>query len=148
MINPADAKYFLAHQVQGVYKGTKLRVLLDAATSFRRRTLNDAIISRFTLQPALAAVITRFRQEEITWASDIEAIFSRFRLSSQDSKFFCFIWRNSSGGTATYKMDRLPFGASCSSLVAINTIQRIAEDAGIKKEIALVVQERIYVDDH
>jgi hypothetical protein len=36
------------------------------------------------LQPSLAAVITRFREGEIAWASDIEAMFSRFRLSTED----------------------------------------------------------------
>jgi hypothetical protein len=142
----ADAEYFLAHH--GVYKGAKLRVVFDAAASFRGKALNDAIISGPALQPALAAVITRFRQEEFAWASDIEAMFSRFRLSPEDSKFFCFIWCDSSGGMSTYKMDRLPFGASCSPFVAIHTIQRIAEDAGANEEITSVIRERMYVDDY
>jgi hypothetical protein len=54
----ADAEYFLAHH--GVYKGTKLRVVFDTTASFRGKALNDAIISGPALQPALAAVITRF----------------------------------------------------------------------------------------
>ena len=120
--DPADAKYFLAHH--GVYKGTKLRVVFDAAAQFRGKALNDAIIGGPALQPALAAVITRFRQEECGWASDIEAMFSRFRLAAEDAKFFCFLWREkSSGEMVTYKMDRLPFGANCSPFVAIHTIQ-------------------------
>ena len=123
-------------------------MVFDAAASFRGKALNDAIISGPALQPALAAVITRFRQEEFAWASDIEAMFSRFRLSPEDSKFFCFIWRDASGRMSTYKMDRLPFGASCSPFVAIHTIQRIAEDAGANEEITSVIRERMYVDDY
>ncbi len=69
--DPTDAKYFLAHH--GVYKGTKLRVVFDAAAHLRGKALNDAIIGGPALQPALAAVITRFRQEECALASDIEA---------------------------------------------------------------------------
>ncbi|KAI9552585.1 hypothetical protein GHT06_020447 [Daphnia sinensis] len=143
----ADAKYFLAHH--GVYKGTKLRVVFDAAAPFRGKALNDAIIGGPALQPALTAVITRFRQEECAWASDIEAMFSRLRLSAEDARFFCFLWRQkSSGDMVTYKMDRLPFGASCSPFVAIHTIQRIAEDAGVEEKVAVAVRERMYVDDY
>ncbi|XP_032792710.1 uncharacterized protein LOC116929557 [Daphnia magna] len=80
--DPASARYFLAHH--GVYKGKKLRVVYDAAAAFKGKCLNDAIISGPALQPSLAAVITRFREGEIAWASDIEAMFNRFRLSSED----------------------------------------------------------------
>jgi hypothetical protein len=145
--DPADAKYFLAHH--GVYKETKLRVVFDAAAQFRGKALNDAIIGGPALQPALAAVITRFRQEECGWASDIEAMFSCFRLAAEDAKFFCLLWREKlSGEMVTYKMDRLPFGASCSPFVAIHTIQHIAEDAGVAENVAVAVRERMYVDDY
>ncbi|KZS18189.1 Uncharacterized protein APZ42_015704 [Daphnia magna] len=145
--DPADAKYFLAHH--GVYKGTKLRVVFDAAAPFRGKALNDVIIGGPALQPALAAVIIRFRQEECAWASDIEAMFSHLRLSAEVAKFFCFLLRNkSSGDMVTYKMDRLPFGASCSPFVAIHTIQRMAEDAGVEEKVAVAVRERMYVDDY
>jgi hypothetical protein len=145
--DPADAKYFLAHH--GVYKETKLRVVFDAAAQFRGKALNDAIIGGPALQPALAAVITRFRQEECGWASDIEAMFSCFRLAAEDAKFFCLLWREKlSGEMVTYKMDRLPFGACCSPFVAIHTIQHIAEDAGVAENVAVAVRERMYVDDY
>ena len=106
------------------------------------------MLSGPALQPALAAVVTRFRQYEIAWASDIEAMFSRFRLSAEDSNYFCFLWRDRATlESAVYKMDRLPFGASCSPFVAINTVRRIMEDAGDDK-MAAVVRERMYVDDY
>lgn len=44
-------------------------------------------------------------------------------------------------------MDRLPYGASCSQLVAIYTIRQIVQDAGLAEHIAIAVRERIYVDD-
>jgi hypothetical protein len=144
--DPSEEKYFLAHH--GVYKGVKLRVVFDAAASFKGKSLNDAMLSGPALQPALAAVVTRFRQYEIAWASDIEAMFSRFRLSAEDSNYFCFLWRDRATlEPAVYKMDRLPFGASCSPFVAIHTVRRIMEDAGDDK-MAAVVRERMYVDDY
>ncbi len=67
--DPSDAKYFLAHH--GVYKGLTLRVVFDAAASFRGKCLNDSIIAGPALQPSLAAVITQFRAHEIAWVSDV-----------------------------------------------------------------------------
>ncbi len=48
---------------------------------------------------------------------------------------------------AVYKMDRLPFGASCSPFVAIHTVRQIMEDAGDEK-MAAVVRERMNVDNY
>ena len=119
--DPSEEKYFLAHH--GVYKGVKLRVVFEAAASFKGKSQNHAMLSDPALQPALAAVVTRFRQHEIAWASDIEAMFSRFRLSAEDSNYFCFLWRDRATlEPAVSKMDRLPFGASCSPFVAIHTV--------------------------
>jgi hypothetical protein len=144
--DPADEKYFLAHH--GVYKGVKLRIVFDAAASFKGKSLNDAMLSGPALQPALAAVVTCFRRHEIAWASDIESMFSRFRLSAEDSKYFCFLWRDAATSEpAVYKMERLPFGASCSPFVAIRAVRQIMEDAGDEK-MAAVVRERMYVDDY
>lgn len=89
LTDPSDANYFLAHH--GVYKGPKLRVVFDAAAPFKGKCLNDAIISGPALQPSLVNIILRFREGEIAWASDIEAMFSRFRLNEEDSKYFCFL---------------------------------------------------------
>ena len=144
--DPSEEKYFLAHH--GVYKGVKLRVVFDAAASFKGKSLNDAMLSGPALQPALAAVVTRFRQHEIAWASDIKAMFSRFQLSAEDSNYFCFLWRDRATlEPAVYKMDRLHFGASCSPFVAIHTVRRIMEDTGDDK-MAAVVRERMYVDEY
>ena len=120
--DPSDAKYFLAHD--GVYKRPKLRLVFDAAATFRGKCLNDSIIAGPALQPSLAAVITRFRTHEIAWASNVEAMFSRFRLSEEDANYFCFLWgKEKSTSPDICRMDRLPF-------VAIYALRRITEDAG------------------
>ncbi|XP_046632671.1 uncharacterized protein LOC124312218 [Daphnia pulicaria] len=145
--DPASALYFLAHH--GVYKGTKLRVVYDAAAAFKGKCLNDAIISGPALQPSLAAVIIRFREGEIAWASDIEAMFSRFRLSSEDRNYFCFLWQEKDAAELIVcRMDRLPFGVNCSPFVAIYTVRRILEDAGVPESVIQAVKERMYVDDY
>jgi hypothetical protein len=145
--DPSDAKYFLAHY--GVYKGPKLRLVFDAAATFRGKCLNDSIIAGPALQPSLAAVITRFRTHEIAWASNVEAMFSRFRLSEEDANYFCFLWRKEKSTSPDFcRMDRLPFGASCSPFVAIYALRRIMEDAGANDPIISAVRESMYVDDY
>jgi hypothetical protein len=145
--DPVDAKYFLAHH--GVYKGKKLRVVYDAAAPFKGKCLNDSIISGPALQPPLASVITRFREGDVAWASDIEAMFSRFRLSVEDRDYFCFLWQEKDGSEPIVcRMDRLPFGASCSPFVAIYAVHRILEDTGAADNVIRAVKERMYVDDY
>ncbi|XP_045027713.1 uncharacterized protein LOC116922554 [Daphnia magna] len=75
-----SAKYFLAHH--GVYKGTKLRVVFDAAAPFNGKCLNDAILSGPALQPSLPSVLIQFREGAVAWASDVEAILRFFKTCS------------------------------------------------------------------
>ncbi|KAI9554965.1 hypothetical protein GHT06_020249 [Daphnia sinensis] len=83
--------YYLAHH--GVRKGTKLRVVFDAAAPFKGKCLNDSILSGPALQTPLPSVILKFREGEIAWAADIEAMFSRIRLREGDARYFRFLWR-------------------------------------------------------
>ena len=142
-----DARYFLAHH--GVYKGPKLRVVFDAAAPFKGKCLNDAILSGPALQPSLPAVLIQFREGEVAWASDVEAMFSRFRLRPADANFFCFLWKEPDApDLIVCRMDRLPFGATCSPFIAIHTSRRAAIDAGAREKIVEAVKGKLYVDDY
>ncbi|XP_057378039.1 uncharacterized protein LOC130700052 [Daphnia carinata] len=147
--NPSadTVKYFLSHH--GVYKGTKLRVVFDAAAMHRGKCLNDAILSGPALQPSLPAVLIQFREGEVAWASDVEAMFSRFRLRSCDTPYFFFLWQETpSEKPVVYRMNRLPFGASCSPFVAIQTTRRAAIDAGADELVVQAILRKMYVDDY
>ncbi|XP_057380657.1 uncharacterized protein LOC130703053 [Daphnia carinata] len=127
-------------------QGPKLRVVFDAAARFIRKSLNDAIVSGPALQPALATVLSRFRQDE---TSDIEAMFSRFRLTAEDANYFCFLWQDKeTHEPVVCRMDRLPFGASCSPFVAIHTVRQIVRDAGVEERIITATRDQMYVDDY
>lgn len=145
--DPSEAQYFLAHH--GVYKGPKLRVVFYAAAPFRGKCLNDSIIAGPALQPSLASVVIRFRAHEIAWASDVEAMFSRFRLAAEDANYFCFLCsKEKAVNPDVCRMDRLLFGASCSPFVAIYAIRRIMEDANVPEAIVYAVRNSMYVDDY
>jgi hypothetical protein len=142
-----EAKYFLVHH--GVYKGPKLRVVFDAAAPFKGKCLNDAILSGPALQPVLPAVLIQFREGEVAWAADVEAMFSLFRLRPADANYFSFLWREvESADTIICRMDRLPFGATCSPFIANHTCRRAAIDGKADEKIVEVIKKKVYVDDY
>ncbi len=110
--------------------------------------LNDAILSGPALQPPLPSVVIQFREGAIAWASDREAMFSRFRLNLSDANYFSFLWQVSPPKTAVCQMYRLPFGATCSPFIAIQTTRRAVADAGVGEKAVEAVQKRMYVDDY
>ena len=76
-------------------------------------------------------------------------MFSRFRLSEEDANYFCFPWgKEKAPSPDICRIDRLPFEASCSPLVAIYALRRIMEDAGASDPIISAVRESMYVDDY
>lgn len=138
---------FLAHH--GVYKGKKLQVVMFSAVSFQGKCPNDALLTNTALQPSSATVVTPFRAYEAAWASDVKAKFSRFRLASGDANYCCFLWGDKGIAVPDVcRMDRLPFGASCSLFVAIYPVRRIMEDAGASETIVSLVRISMYVNDY
>jgi hypothetical protein len=147
--DPSDSQpeYYLAHH--GVKKGKKWRVVFDAAAKFNGRCLNDSIHSGPALQNSLTSVIIKFREGEIAWASDVEAMFSCIRLRTKDSRYFRFLW-NQRGETESRvcEMRRLPFGATCSPFIAIATTRRAAADFAGPSFVSKAIEHKMYVDDY
>ncbi|XP_045023412.1 uncharacterized protein LOC116935800 [Daphnia magna] len=147
--DPSDSQpeYYLAHH--GVKKGKKWRVVFDAAAKFNGRCLNDSIHSSPALQNSLTSVIIKFREGEIALASDVEAMFSRIRLRTEDSRFFRFLWnRRGETESRVCEMRRLPFGATCSPFIAIATTRRAAADFAGPSFVSKAIEHKMYVDDY
>ena len=53
-----------------------------------------------------------------------------------------------SADTIICRMDRLPFGATCSPFIAIHTCRRAAIDAKADEKIVEVIKKKVYVDDY
>lgn len=142
-----DPEYYLPHH--GVQQGSKVRVVFDAAARYRGKCLNDAIFSGPALQTPLPSVLIGFREGEIAWASDVEAMFSRFRLRPEEARFFRFLWqRKGEEKVTTYEMRRLPFGATCSPFIAIHTTRRIPVDFQAPADVVNAISKKMYVDDY
>ena len=114
--------FYLPHH--GVYKNTpgtkKLRVVFNAAAPFNGKCLNDTLYVGPAWLNQLPQVIIKFRERKIAFTADIEAMFSRIRLTPEDARYHRFLWREkSTGHQVTYQMDRLTFGDCCSPFIAV-----------------------------
>ena len=74
-------QFFLPHH--GFYKRSsgKLRIVFNSAAVFRGRSLNTSLMTGPMLQQELPIILTRFRQGQIACTADMEAMFSRIRLT-------------------------------------------------------------------
>ena len=101
------------------------------------------------LQNSLPRIIIRFREGDIAWAADIQAMFSRIRLRPEDWKYHRFLWPERDGTVSTCEMRRLTFGVSCSPCVAIYTTWKAGEDAGTDmRHAADAIRSNLYIDDY
>ncbi len=125
-----------------------IRIVYDGAAKFKGWCLNDATFSGPPLQNALPAVLIRFREGQVAWASDIKAMFSRIRLNERDQSYHGFLWTEEDGSTTVCRMTRVTFGVNCSPFVAIKTTWKAADDAGPEmRDAAVAVRDNHYVDD-
>ena len=145
-------QWYLPHH--GVYKKSptekKIRVVFDASAKHRGKCLNDALLPGPVLQNELPHVIIKFREGDVAFGADIEAMFSRIRLQKQDARYHRFLWKEKDSDVInTYQMDRLAFGDTSSPCEAIYVTRRTAKDYGKGQEEAVrAINENLYVDDY
>ncbi len=158
ILDKADAartdQYFLPHH--GVLKKStdssekKLRVVFDSATSLNGKCLNDALLTGPVLQTQLPKILVKFREGQVALTADIEAMFSRIRLTPEDARFHRFLWKEpGSDEIEVLQMDILAFGDKCSPFIAISVVQRVAEEFGKDRtEASNAIRHNLYVDDY
>jgi len=153
-LSPADVaaekpNFYLPHFGVRKRPNAKLRIVFDAAAKSHGRCLNDAICAGPALQNPLPSVIIKFREGGVAWASDIQAMYSRIRLTEEDMAYHYFLWTEVDGSETVCKMTRLSFGVNCSPFVAIRTTWRAVEDGGEQMQDALAaIKSNLYIDDY
>ena len=83
----------------------------------------------------------------MAWASDVEAIFIRFRLFSSDTNYLCSPWQEISTKYLVCQMDRVPFNATCSSFIAIHNTYRSVVYAQVGEEAVNTAKKESIVRD-
>ena len=84
--------YLPHHPVFNVNKPNKCRVVFDAAARFNGVSLNDQLYQGPDLANSLIGVLIRFREEEIAFTADLEAMFHQVKVLPKDADALRFLW--------------------------------------------------------
>ncbi|KAK3745244.1 hypothetical protein QZH41_001858 [Actinostola sp. cb2023] len=88
-----DVTWYLPHHpVTNPNKPGKVRVVFDAAAKFGGTSLNDCLLQGPTLTNDLTGVLISFRQHEIAFTADIEAMFYQVEVTPSDTDALRFLW--------------------------------------------------------
>ena len=79
-LDNSDVWYLPHHAVFHPQKPDKVRIVFDCSAKFQGTSLNDQLLLGLDLTNTLVGVLTRFRQEQIAFMSDIEAMFYQVRV--------------------------------------------------------------------
>ena len=86
-----DTWYLPHHPVFHPQKPDKVRVVFDCSAKYRGSSLNDQLLEGPDLTNTLVGVLTRFRQEQVAFMADIEAMFYQVRVCPGDCDYLRFL---------------------------------------------------------
>lgn len=142
-------QFFLVHH--GVRKNGvgKLRIVFNSAAKYQGKCLNDALLTGPPLQNVLPTAILKWRKYPVAYTADIEAMFSRIRMTDRDARFHRFIWKDvDSENYEVYQIERISFGNCCSPFIALQTIRQTVIDYSPDDDTSKTIRENLYVDDY
>ena len=70
----------------------KVRVVFNCSAEFAGRSLNKQIITGPDLTNQVVGVLTRFREEHITYMANKEAMFHQVRVPENQRRLLRFLW--------------------------------------------------------
>ena len=143
--------YLPHHPVFNINKPNKCRVVFDAAAKFDGTSLNDQLYQGPDLANNLTGVLIRFREEEIAFTADLEAMFHQVKVPPRDADALRFLWWSGSldNFPDEYQMLVHIFGAASSPCCANRAVQQTADDNEERfgPEVINTVRRNFYVDD-
>ena len=153
-LNRSDGKvWYIPHH--GVYhprKPNKIRVVFKCSARYRNTSLNEQLLQEPDLTNSLVAVLLRFRQEPVALIADIEAMFHRVRVNSDDCDFLRFLWWPDGDlrpPLEEYQMTVHLFGAVSSPSCANFALRKTATDneSEYDEKVTSTILKNFYVDD-
>ena len=105
------------------------------------------------LNNSLVGVVTRFRQEQVALAADVEAMFYLVCVLEKDLDTLRFLWWPNGDTTKqpkSFSMQVHLFGATSSPSCAAHALKRSADDNAhfFEQEVVSTVKRNFYVDDY
>ena len=133
-------------------KPGKTRVVFDCAAKFRGVSLNDQLLSGPDLTNSIIGVLTRFRENPVALAADIECMFHQIKVPPADRDAFRFLWWPNSDLSqipVDHRMEVHLFGATSSPSCSNFALRKTAEDHKdeFPEEIIKTVERNFYVAD-
>lgn len=98
-------------------KPEKVRVVFDYAAQFAQTSLNKQLWQGPDLTNRIVGVLSRFRQETVGLAADIQSMFHQVRVEPKDCDALRFLWwpgGDLSAELVEYRMMKHLFGATSS----------------------------------
>ena len=148
----ANVWYIPHHGVYHPKKPNKIRVVFDCAAEYESESLNKHLLQGPDLTNNLTGVLCRFRQEQIAFMCDIEAMFHQVKVSEEYRDLLRFLWWEDGDltkETKEYRMTVHSFGATsspgCANFALKSTANDFEEEFGANA--ADFVRKGFYVDD-
>jgi len=144
--------YVPHHPVTHPLKPGKVRVVFDCAARYCRTSLNQQLLQGPDLTNPLVGMLIRFRQEPVTMAADIEAMFHQVYVDPQDRDVLRFLWWTDGDlqrESEEYRMVKHLFGATSSPSCASFCLQKTAltYQEEFDPDTIQTVMRNMYVDD-
>ena len=133
-------------------KPGKTRVVFDCAAKYGGTSLNDQLLSGPDLTNSIVGVLTRFRENPVALAADIECMFHQVRVPPADRDAFRFLWwpnSDLSQDPVDHRMEVHLFGATSSPSCSNFALRKTAQDNKDEyaKDIVKTVKRNFYIDD-
>jgi hypothetical protein len=144
--------YLPHHGVYHLKKTNKIRVVFDASARYEGRSLNDELLQGPDLTNSLIGVLCRFREDDVAFMADIEAMFYQVNVPVQQHDFLHFLWwsnDNLNSRPDEYRMTVHLFGAISSPSIANFVLKYVADQAQnvYGALTASTIRQHFYVDD-
>ena len=152
---PNARRWFLPHHaVTNPNKPDKVRVVFDAAATYRGVSLNEKLLTGPDLLQSLPGVLLRFREGPVAIAADIKQMYHQIKIAKEDQPAISFLWRDLDGSRQpeVYQMEVLIFGARSSPATANYVLGKALRD-NWREESAMPgknsesIQRSFYMDD-
>lgn len=144
--------YLPHHSVYHPRKPDKIRVVFDCSAVYKGQSLNQNLLQGPDLTNSLLGVLCRFRQDNIAFMCDLEAMFHQVMVNVNDRNFLRFLWWKDGdlhNEPIVYRMTAHLFGATSSPGCANVGLKATADDYEREcgSQAANFVRDNFYVDD-
>ena len=148
----SNKTWYLPHHAVINPNKKKVRVVFDAASSFKGVSLNDSLVTGPDFLNSLVGVLMRFRRNAVALVADIEAMFHQVFVKESDRDALRFLWRNdvqTEEEPDVYQMQVHIFGAKDSPSCATYALRKTALDnkGKFSNECIQNTLRNFYVDD-